>query len=137
MIRSAPFYDNANEAAYRLEVEQRIEGLRPQPVAPVSVSMAAAENDFVVSARARVLRVTPHASNTNLTGITGGTDQRELRLINVGSTNLVLKNQDAASVAENRLLSPTGADITLGANDVADLWYDATTARWRVVNVLT
>ena len=53
-------------------------------------------------------------------------------MVNVGSFDLVLKHQDAGSVAANRFLNSTGADITLTPNQAADIIYDATTARWRV-----
>lgn len=53
-------------------------------------------------------------------------------IVNTGSTDIVLKHQDAASSAANRYLSSTGADVTLGANAAALEVYDATTARRRI-----
>lgn len=53
---------------------------------------------------------------------------------NVGSQNIVLKH-DVTSTAANRFLCTGAADITLAANEVALLRYDATTARWRVRKV--
>lgn len=54
------------------------------------------------------------------------------RIYNVGSNNITLKHQDTNSTAANRLLSVTGADIVLGADEAAEIWYDATTTRWRM-----
>lgn len=53
-------------------------------------------------------------------------------IINVGSNDIVLKHESASSSAVNRFLCSTGADITLSANQSAEIWYDGTTQRWRV-----
>lgn len=53
-------------------------------------------------------------------------------IINVGSNNIVLVHESASSTAANRFLNSTGADITLSANQAADVIYDGTSARWRV-----
>lgn len=80
------------------------------------------------------IRVSTDASR-NLTGIVapalGG---REIRLLNVGSNNLVLIH-DATSTAANRFLCPGSIDLTLGANSGVILRYDATSSRWRVIFV--
>lgn len=55
------------------------------------------------------------------------------RLYNVGSFDIVLKHEDVAeTTAANRLLSFTGADVTLQPDDNIEIWYDSTTARWRL-----
>ena len=59
-------------------------------------------------------------------------DGQEHIIINVGSNNLILANENASSTASNRFTNSTGADITLSANQAADLIYDNTSARWRV-----
>jgi hypothetical protein len=76
---------------------------------------------------ASTIRVSTDASR-NLTGIQGGADGRVLVLHNVGSNDLVLKN-DVTSTAANRFLF--GADVTLAANKSITLQYDATSSRWR------
>lgn len=65
--------------------------------------------------------------------VTGGNWPGAFRMIiNVGSNNIVLKHEDANSTAANRFLNSTGADITLSANQAADLYYDEQNTRWRV-----
>lgn len=55
------------------------------------------------------------------------------RIYNSGSNNIVLKHQDTGSDAANRFLSSTGADVTLVANECADVQYQAGSVnRWRV-----
>jgi hypothetical protein len=78
---------------------------------------------------AKVLRLSTDASR-DLTGIAGGFAGRELVIFNVGAQDLVLKN-NATSTEANRFL--LGADVTLGANESAHIFYDATSARWRAV----
>jgi hypothetical protein len=56
-----------------------------------------------------------------------------LWLINFGSFDLVLGHQDTGSLAANRIISPTGVDLILGPDESAHLWYDGTTARWRIL----
>lgn len=78
-----------------------------------------------------VLRLSTDASRT-ITGIADGVSGRNLWIVNVGSNNLTLSNQSASSSAANRIICAQGADMTLAADDVVHLWYDVTTARWRV-----
>lgn len=81
------------------------------------------------------LRLSTDASR-NITGLvnaqTGAANGYITRIVNVGSQNIVLVHESASSTAANRFLNSTGADITLSANQAADVIYDATTARWRV-----
>lgn len=79
--------------------------------------------------KAIAYRLSSDASR-NITGISseGGAD-RILLLLNIGANDIVLKNEDASSDAENRLALT--ADITLGAGAGVALWYDSTSSRWR------
>jgi hypothetical protein len=55
-----------------------------------------------------------------------------LRLIfNVGSFDIVLKDEDAGSTAANRFALQ--ADITVPPDGAAILWYDSASSRWRCV----
>jgi hypothetical protein len=56
------------------------------------------------------------------------------QLTNVGSFTITLKHEDGTSTAANRINSPTGADYALEAGASVEVWYDTTTARWRIVN---
>jgi len=95
------------------------------------------QNDFstVDSAgeKAGVLRLTSDASRT-ITGLSNGCKGRNLSIINVGSFDIVLANQSGSSVAANRIITGTGADLTVTSDDVVKLYYDSTTARWRVTS---
>ena len=77
-------------------------------------------------------RVSTDASQ-DITGLTNGIDGRVIRLINVGSNDLVITNQDGNSDAANRFLCDTAADVTVRAEQSVLCLYDSTTARWRVL----
>lgn len=55
-------------------------------------------------------------------------------VVNVGTENITLADQNASSDAENRIITNTGADLVLAADECAILWYDDTTDRWRVIS---
>ena len=92
------------------------------------------QNNYNPGCSSHYLRLNTDASR-NLTGMVFSTAQVDGQthvIVNVGSADIVLKHQDAASTDVNRFLNSTGADITLTANQMADCWYDGTTQRWRV-----
>ena len=57
-----------------------------------------------------------------------------MTLINVGDADLVLADQSPRSLAPNRVITGTGADLTLRPDQTATLFYDQTSARWRVLS---
>lgn len=69
----------------------------------------------------------------DLTGIAGGVKGRVMRLVNVGSNNIVLRNESSSSSAANRFTSAGGSDVFLVPGEECRLYYDSTTARWRIV----
>lgn len=96
-------------------------------VSPAQIT--ASQNDYNPhDSSTRVLRLTTDASR-NVTGLAGGIPGRVLTIFNVGSNDLVLTNEDAASSAANRFA--IGSDLTLPASGSVSLWYDGTDSRWR------
>ena len=74
----------------------------------------------------------------NVTGFVTSPTQvsgQEHVIANVGGNNIVLVNESASSTAANRFTTNTGADITLGANEMALIWYDGTTSKWRAAKL--
>lgn len=68
----------------------------------------------------------------SISGFHGGYDGKRLALANVGTQSITLTNEGTGSVAANRILTGLGADVTLAKDQVVEMMYDATTARWRV-----
>lgn len=78
-----------------------------------------------------VFRLSSDASR-NITGLAGGSGGRMIAIANIGAQNIVLQNANTGSAEANRILTGTGADVTLGADDVVWLFYDSYTQRWRL-----
>src|SRR3990167_475365 len=97
------------------------------PFTPAQIT--ANSNDYNIQSK-DCLRLATDASR-NITGFNGGFDGKFLYIFNVGSFNIVLANQSASSVAANRIVTHTGANLTVGASESIMLWYDQTTLRWR------
>lgn len=87
--------------------------------APTSLSTAA------------VIRLDTDAAR-DLTGIVAQAAATRILLCNIGGFNCVLKH-DVTSTAANRFYGPGSADFTLTPNKSVDIWYDATSSRWRIV----
>lgn len=99
---------------------------------PASPAQLTADQNNYNPGRQRFQRWSSDASRT-VTGLSNSqVDGQEHLIVNVGSNNIVLSHQNASSSAGNRFLNSTGADITLAANEAADIIYDNTTGRWRV-----
>jgi hypothetical protein len=83
-------------------------------------------------AAVRTLRMDAGGATRNITGILAAADGRELRIINIGADDLVLKNNSSSSAAGNRIQLPGSNDITIPPNKSQNLVYDATDSRWRM-----
>ena len=71
----------------------------------------------------------------NITGFAGGREGRLVIVINIGASTITLNNNNAGSLAANRMHLPNEADVILNFQDSATLWYDNATSRWRGVSV--
>lgn len=79
-------------------------------------------------------RVSSNATRT-ITGIASPTPGRRIELLNVGANDIVLANESFGSTAANRFTTFTGGDLTIPPGAAAQLVYDDTSSRWRVVGV--
>lgn len=99
-------------------------------ISPAQIT--ANQNDYNPTglSTASVLRLNTDASR-NLTSLAGGADGRVLLILNVGSNNLVLKDDDGSTgTAANRFA--LSGDVTLAGDQGAIIWYDSTSSRWRI-----
>ena len=105
----------------------------PAPVALTPAQITADQNNYNPASwlTADIVRLSSDAAR-NVTGANAAATQPYKHLINVGAFNITLQHQNAGSLAENRFICFTGADIILQPDDTITVWYDATTARWRV-----
>ena len=101
--------------------------------AGTTYTTAGSANDVAISTASLYILDTSGAAQT-ITGIVAGRDGQQLTLVNGdASAAVTLTNEDAASSANNRITTGTGASITIPAGSSASLVYDATNNRWRVV----
>lgn len=78
-------------------------------------------------------RLTSDASRT-INTIAGQAAGRRLVLVNIGSQNIVLLNDDGATgTAAMRILTHTGANYTIAGKQCVELYYDGTSSRWRTL----
>lgn len=78
------------------------------------------------------MRLSSDASR-DITGLTKTTTGRLALLINEGTQNIVLKNDNASSSATNRFKFGYGQDVVLRPEKCILLWHDATDDRWRMI----
>ena len=84
----------------------------------------------------RWARVDPDGGGTSvITGIdaTAVQDGDTFDLTNIGTVAFALGHQDANSAAGNRIISPTGANYSVAADETVTVRYDSTTARFRIL----
>lgn len=77
-----------------------------------------------------VLRISTDASR-DFTGFGFPAAYKLILVVNSGSNPAVFKNESASSLAANRF--SFGADLTLATLQAVLMWYDPTSARWRMV----
>jgi hypothetical protein len=103
---------------------------RAIPLSPAQITVS--QNNYAPATKSLFQRLDSSGA-VDITGLSlSQVDGQVHTIVNVGANAITLKNQDAASTAANRFLNSTGADIVLSANQAADIFYDGTTARWRV-----
>ena len=73
------------------------------------------------------------ASAQTITGFANGSDGRLLTIVNAGTTTATISNNNAGSLAANRISTGTGSDLPLPAGASVELVYDAGASLWRVV----
>ncbi|MDP4219349.1 MAG: hypothetical protein Q8896_02845 [Bacteroidota bacterium] len=67
-----------------------------------------------------------------ITGLTGGFDGKELRILNTVHGIMTLTNEDSRSSAANRIFTVDGKDLQVGDTGAINLFYDSKMSRWLV-----
>lgn len=116
--------DGSTAGGQPLQRKNRAESLAPAQI-------VADTNNYAPSGYDRhcgLLVLTTDAKR-RLTGLTGGSTDRVLFVVNGGSQQLVLSDADAASTAANRF--DLNGDLTLMPKGAIKLFYNATASRWQ------
>lgn len=103
-------------------------------VSPAALAAGATNNYNPTGlAAANVLRLTPDATDSALSGLVAQVG-RLLLVCNVGTAgDLALEHDAAGSTAANRFTLPGAVALTLGPGSAVRLWYDAISERWRAL----
>ena len=115
-------------------------GLRLDPgkmVTPTGLSADVDNYNPTGLSSAIVLFVDPNGASRNITGLTATYNGHLLLVVNIadGAEDLVLKNENASSVAANRFYGANNADITIRRGGAVWLLYHGATSRWAPVAI--
>ena len=111
-----------------VDIQDRII-LPDRPLDEISPDQLTADVNNFSLPDAILTRFSSNAART-ITGF-GGAKAGVKIIANVGANNIVLANNSGSSDAENRILTHSGANITLTPGQLAVMCYDFTSARWR------
>jgi len=96
--------------------------------------LTANTNDWAPTGFASAYAVNVSTSaNISLTGLAGGTDGREVMLVNTTAYTLTISHESGSSTAANRFTCSGSASAVLRQNDAMQFRYDGATSRWRAV----
>ncbi len=123
---SASLAGSVSTAAQVFAGEKKFSG----GMAGVQADDSTTGTDVTLSTPTMVARLT--MSISGLVGITAPTTEKLIILTNISGSDITVKNETTAT-AINRILTGTGANITFGNGANLWLYYDTTSARWRVV----
>ena len=134
--------DRMFEFLTRQHLKQKTEFARVQDLSDLTPPVIAANvNDYdpwAGEGEVNVLLLSTDA-NRNITGLATGRKNRKIHVFNVGGFNITLTNQDTLSVAANRIIVGTNANLLLTPDTAvgiasATLYYDDAATRWRVID---
>jgi hypothetical protein len=89
-------------------------------------------NDITCGGRSFV-KITGPTGAFSITGVANGFDGKRLVIYNSVAQNMTIEYDDANSVAANRIITMTGADLVSTAAASVELIYDADASRWIVI----
>jgi hypothetical protein len=103
-------------------------------VAPRTENAVATGADAAVTLPATAAVRLTNASLVSVGTLAAGADGRLIFMINDTGASIDIKDSSAAvGTAANRILTGTGATLTLANNASILLWYDTADSRWRII----
>ena len=111
------------------------------PITPAALGAGNTNNwtglltDAVSASMRHWARISGNVVTSVLTGIdtTVVEDGDTFELTNVSANAIDITDEDVASTAANRFITPTGVTYVLAADETVIVRYDTTTARWRLL----
>lgn len=137
-------YDRSNEQQTRRAIEDRLGDIETRvssllttygtlSLGETDIALVNGNNDNVAIGYATYVRISGPSAAFAVRGMINGERGRLVFLRNTVAFDMTLSNENAGSAAENRIITQTGADVTLTGVSSAVLLYDATSARWILI----
>lgn len=101
------------------------------PAQPVTLVNGA--NPDVYVGPATFFRIVGPTAGFSIGGFAQGADGRWLKMIQPLPLTLTMLNEDAGTLATNRILTGTGADLVMDNPGTTEFWYDIAIERWVVL----
>lgn len=99
-----------------------------------TVILANGANNDVAIGNGLFFKVSGPSGAFSVTGIAGGADGRRLTILNRTGQNMTIANENVSSIASNRIVTLTGADIASTTDSLVELVYDSDAQRWTVTS---
>jgi hypothetical protein len=100
------------------------------------VNLANGANNNVAIVNYGAIYILGPVAGFSVTGFDGGVDGRQLKVVNVTGQQMTIANLNAGSIAANRILTLTGADVVLRAgNSFATFIYNSAATNWILESV--
>ncbi len=103
-----------------------------------ATAMPASSNDVNFDASGNLIslvRIANAAAPFTITGFAGGRNGKMLTVYNATGQALSIANQSASSVAANRVITGTAANVVLQSGSSVDFKYSPTDARWFIASL--
>lgn len=100
--------------------------------ATTPAAFGVSQDNFAVGAFS-FARLAASVALLTVSGFAGGVDGKRLVLANVGANAFTILDQDAGSLAANRVITGTGVGEVISVDETRELIYDAVSSRWRML----
>jgi len=110
-----------------------------QSVTVLNLTLGLGVNNNLDLGDATFVRLTPNAGGSSITGVANGFMGRRIlfRNLAVPAVGISFNVSDVNSLPQNRIISPTGAAVNIGTAESIELFYDATSLIWLIININT
>jgi hypothetical protein len=95
--------------------------------------ITSSQNNYSIG-NGNIFRISADGTH-GITGIVAGYNGRKITIINTGANAIMLFEESSSSSAANRIIvDGLLSNISVRQNGTVELFYDGTTARWRLIN---
>jgi hypothetical protein len=137
-------YDRSNEQRTRTDIDLRLSDIETKlyqlqtiygtvALGEGNLTLANGANSNVAPGYTTYIRIIGPSAAFSTTGFSGGDKGRLMIVRNTVAFDWTISNESGSSDAANRIITSTGADVTLTGVSVGVFVYDATDSRWILI----